>query len=161
MDSIILYGSALVLLGISYLKDKKKTKMALKKGWKSFENILPQFLWILLLVGILLAVLNTATISKIIGNESGIFGVMLAAIVGGITLIPGFIAFSTASALLNAGAGIMQIAAFISSLMMVGVVTMPVEMKTFGKKTTLLRNGLAFLFSFVVAFIFGLAVNWL
>ena len=49
----------------------------------------------------------------------------------------------------------MQLGAFISSLMMVGVVTAPVEIKYFGKKFTLLRNLLAFAFSFVVAFVIG------
>ena len=52
----------------------------------------------------------------------------------------------------------MQIGAFVSSLMMVGIVTMPVEIKYFGKKLTLLRNGLAFSFSFVVALFIGWVV---
>lgn len=133
--------------------------MALKKAWKSFENILPQFLVVLLLVGVLLAVLNTETISKFIGQESGFLGVALAAVIGAITLIPGFVAFPTAAMLLNGGAGYMQIAAFVSTLMMVGIVTMPVEIKYFGKKLTILRNALAFVFSFAVAIIIGLVVS--
>lgn len=158
MDSIIYYGLALLLLTVSFMKDKKKTKMALKKAWKSFENILPEFLVVILLVGFLLAILNTETISKIIGAESGWFGVLLAAIIGSITLIPGFVAFPTAALLLKSGAGYVQIAAFVSTLMMVGVVTMPVEMKYFGKKITIIRNVLAFLFSLIVAFLIGLVV---
>ena len=59
----------------------KKTKMALKKAWKAFENILPEFLVVILLVGFLLAILNPETISKIIGAESGWFGVILAGII--------------------------------------------------------------------------------
>ena len=35
--------------------------------------------------------------------------------------------------------------------MMVGVVTIPIERKTFGLRATLVRNGAAFLFSFAVA----------
>jgi len=68
-------------------------------------------------------------------------------------LIPGFIAFPTAALLLENGAGYMQIAAFISSLMMVGIVTLPMEFKYFGKKISIVRNILAFLFSFLVAFV--------
>jgi hypothetical protein len=60
--------------------------------------------------------------------------------------------------LLQGGAGYMQIGAFVSSLMMVGIVTIPVEIKFFGKKLTLLRNGLAFLFSFIVAIFIGWVV---
>jgi hypothetical protein len=64
-----------------------------------------------------------------------------------------------AAMLLQGGAGYMQIGAFVSTLMMVGVVTMPIEIKYFGKKLTILRNVLAFAFSFVVALIIRLAVG--
>lgn len=158
MSNYILYGITIILLIVSYYKDKKKTKMALKKAWKAFENILPEFLTVIMFVGLLLAVLNPQVISKIIGNNSGWFGVVIAALVGAITLIPGFVAFPTAAMLLQNGAGYMQIGAFVSTLMMVGVVTMPVEIKYFGKRLTILRNLFAFLFSFIVAYIIGRVV---
>lgn len=159
MDTYLFYGVTVLLLAISFFKDKKKTKMALKKGWKAFENILPQFLVVILLVGVLLAVLNTEVISKIIGSGSGWLGVILAAVIGAITLIPGFVAFPTAAMLLQSGAGYMQIGAFVSALMMVGIVTMPIEIKYFGKKLTILRNVLAFIFSFIVAYVIRLVVG--
>lgn len=159
MDTYLLYGVTILLLVLSFLKDKKKTKMSLKKAWKAFENILPEFLVVILLVGVLLAVLNTDVISKIIGSDSGWLGVMLAAVVGAITLIPGFVAFPMAAMLLQGGAGYMQIGAFVSTLMMVGVVTMPVEIKYFGKRLTILRNVFAFIFSFGVAYVLGLVVG--
>lgn len=72
--------------------------------------------------------------------------------------MPGFIAFPLAAALLENGAGYMQIAAFISTLMMVGVVTLPVEMKYFGKKASIIRNAEAFIFSLIIAFVMGVAI---
>ena len=90
--------------------------------------------------------------------DSGWLGVVLASIVGSITLIPGFIAFPTAAILLDGGAGYMQIGAFISTLMMVGVVTLPVEIRYFGKKLALYRNIFAFMFSFLVAYVIGVFV---
>lgn len=155
MEKVILYAVTAALVILSFSKDRKKTKKSLLKAWKAFENILPQFLGIIALVGIMIAVLNTEVIGKIIGSSSGWLGVFLASLIGAITLIPGFIAFPTASILLQSGAGYMQIGAFISSLMMVGVVTIPLEMKHFGKKATLLRNGLAYVFAFVAAFVIG------
>jgi uncharacterized membrane protein YraQ (UPF0718 family) len=133
--------------------------MALKKGWKAFDNILPEFLVVMLFVGVMLAVLDPQTISKFIGKDSGWAGVVFAALVGSVTLIPGFIAFPTASLLIQAGAGLMQIGAFISTLMMVGIITMPVEIKYFGKKMTIYRNLMAFLFSFFVAYVIGKVVG--
>lgn len=154
-STIIFYLLASTALIVSFVKDKNNTKMALKKAWKSFENILPQFLSILILIGIILAILTPEQISDIIGQESGWMGVILASMVGAITLIPGFIAFPLAAALLKSGAGYMQIAAFISTLMMVGIVTIPLEMKFFGKKAALIRNAEAFIFSLIVAFVMG------
>lgn len=156
--NISLYLVTLILLFISYLKDKGRTKKALRKSWKSFENILPDFLVVILFVGLLMAFLNHDVISKIIGTESGILGVFLASIVGSVTLIPGFVAFPTAAILLEGGAGYAQIAAFVSTLMMVGVVTIPVEIKYFGKKLTLYRNLFAYGFSLIVAAIIGMVI---
>jgi uncharacterized membrane protein YraQ (UPF0718 family) len=154
-----LYVITVILLAIAYINDPQKTKKALKKSWKAFETIMPQFLVVFLLVGMMLAVLNPEVISKIIGTESGWLGVLLAAVVGAVTLIPGFIAFPTAALLLQGGAGYMQMGAFISTLMMVGVVTLPVEIKYFGRKLAIYRNVLAFLFSFLVAFLIGQVVT--
>lgn len=149
--NIVLYGGTAILLSLSFLKDREKTKKALMKAWKAFENILPQLLVVILVVSLLLSLMDNAMILRIIGSESGWLGVVLASLVGSVTLIPGFVAFPTAAMLLKGGAGYMQIAAFISSLMMVGIVTLPVEMKYFGKRLAIYRNILAFCFSFVVA----------
>lgn len=155
METIILYGVTAALVVVSLVKSKQKTKKAFKKAWKAFENILPQFLGVIILVGLVLAFLDTKTISGIIGSNSGWLGVAIASAVGAITLIPGIIAFPTAALLVAGGAGYMQIGAFVSSLMMVGVVTLPVEFKFFGKKAAIVRNVLAFVFSFAVAFVLG------
>lgn len=158
MFNASLYALALIFLVVSYSKDKKKTKQALKKAWKSFENILPQFLAIIVSIGIMLSIIDAETITHFLGANSGILGTVGAAFVGAITLIPGFIAFPLAAALIDNGAGITQIAAFVSTLMMVGVLTIPLEVATFGKKVTFIRNGMAFIYSLLVAYIMGLVL---
>lgn len=105
------YVIALAALGVSLFKSKAKTVLALKKGWKSFENILPQFLSILIIIGVMLAILTPEQISKVLDSESGWYGVQIAAVIGSITLVPAFVAFPLAAALLRSGAGYMQIAA--------------------------------------------------
>ena len=153
-----LYVIAILALSVSLLKSKEKTILALKKAWKSLENILPQFLSILIIIGILLTVLSPEQISKLLGKESGWYGVLIAAVIGSVTLVPGFIAFPLAAALLKSGAGYMQIAAFISALMMVGIVTIPVEVEYFGKKAAAVRNIAAFVFSLIVALVMGVVM---
>jgi uncharacterized membrane protein YraQ (UPF0718 family) len=157
--TITLYVITAGLLAASFLKDKQKTKLALIKAWKSFENILPQFLAILMIIGILLAALSPETISRLIGRQSGWLGMVSASIVGSVTLVPGFVAFPLAAALLKCGAGFAQIAVFISTLMMVGIVTLPLEILYFGRKATITRNAAAFVFSFVVAGLIGVILR--
>lgn len=158
MFTYVLYGLAGAGLIISFYKDSGKTKLALKKAWKAFENILPQLLSILIIIGLALAILSPQTISMLIGTKSGAWGVFAAALIGSVTLIPGFVAFPLAAALLNSGAGYMQIAAFVSTLMMVGIVTLPMEMKTMGKQATIIRNVAAFVFSLIAAVIIGVVL---
>ena len=155
-------GIYVICLGValwSWFKDREKTRSAFRKAWRSFSNILPQFLGVLVLIAILLAYFDHEMISRILGEEAGWWGVIIAALVGAVTLIPGFVAFPTAALLIKSGAGLTQMAAFISTLMMVGIVTIPMESEYFGKKITIYRNLLAFLFSFIVAWLIGVVVG--
>lgn len=158
MFTYILYGLAGAGLVFSYYKNRDKTRAAVMKAWKAFENILPQLLSILIIIGLALAILSPQTISSLLGTSSGFWGVMAAALIGSVTLIPGFVAFPLAAALLNNGAGYMQIAAFVSTLMMVGIVTIPLEIKTMGKRATILRNVAAFVFSLISAIVIGVVL---
>lgn len=159
MFTYILYALAIIGLAISFFKDRQKTKAALMKAWKAFENILPQLLTIFLILAFALAIFPPETIRKLLGSESGILGILAAALIGSVTLMPGFVAFPLAAALLKSGAGYMQLAAFVSTLMMVGIITIPIEKKTFGLKATITRNASAFVFSFVVAVVMGVVLG--
>jgi uncharacterized membrane protein YraQ (UPF0718 family) len=151
MFTLVFYLLAGTALIVSVIKSREKTIMALKKAWMAFIGIMPEFFVVIITAGIVLAFLDPSTISQMLGQDSGALGVAIAAITGSITLMPGFIAFPLASVLRQQGAGILQIATFISTLMMVGIMTFPVERQVFGTKTAILRNTLAFGFSLVAA----------
>lgn len=140
MFTVIMYTAAFLWLACSFFKDREKTVLALKKARKSFFSILPSVLSVLLLMGLILAVLDEGTISRLLGADSGLPGFLAAAAAGSVTLIPGFVAFPLAASLLRAGAGYPQIAVFLSSLMMVGIATFPMEKKYFGRTCALKRN---------------------
>ena len=159
MFEIILYILAISFLVYSFMKDRKKTKIALMKAWKAFENIMPALLGVLTLIGLVLTVLSPKVITAVLGQNTGIWGMILTSLIGAITLIPAFVAFPMAASLLTGGAGIMQIAVFVSTLTMVGTVTAPLEAKYFGWKLTVLRNGFAYLFSFIAAIIIGVVLR--
>ncbi|MGI6028716.1 MAG: permease [Candidatus Heteroscillospira sp.] len=150
-----LYALAILWLGYSWFRDSAKTKLALKKAWKSFENILPSVLAVLLLIGLIMTFLDAETVSKLIGADTGFAGLCVAAVIGSITLIPGFVAMPLAAALLESGAGYAQIAVFISTLMMVGVASFPLEAKYFGRRATLKRNLLSLAVAAATSLVIG------
>lgn len=155
MTSFIMYGLCILITFFSFFKDREKTKHAYINAAKSFENIMPQFLCIVLIISIILSLIDPISISKFIGPNSSILGVSIASTIGSITTMPTFVAFSTGDILLKSGAGYTQVAAFISTSTMVGILTFSLETKYIGKKAAFYRNFIAFLFSFIVAALIG------
>ncbi|MCT4584602.1 MAG: permease [Peptostreptococcaceae bacterium] len=153
MSTYIIYGIVFLLLIVSSIKDGKKTKKALKMGLKSFTKLLPSMIPMFLIIGIVLSFVSPKTISMILGKDSGFIGVVIGIITGSIAFLPSFVAFPLGVNLLNQGAGYPQIAAFISSLMAVGIASIGLEMSYFGKETAILRNILGIVVSIIFALI--------
>ncbi len=152
---ITIYSLLAVTLGISFYKDKKKTKKAFIVARKALLKMAPSLLAILGIVGLILGILTPETISSLIGAEAGIWATILGAGLGALTLIPSLIAFPLAGSLLRAGATTMTISAFVTTLVMVGVITAPMEIESLGKKFTFFRNGLSFIVALIIAVIMG------
>lgn len=123
-----------------------------------FRNILVPFLNILILVSVALYLIPPSIISQFLGPESGALGLLIAAVVGSITLIPGFISYPIAAGLIKQGASYMVVATFMTTLMMVGVVTLPLEIKYFGKRVAITRNILNFIAAVIIGLIVGLVL---
>ncbi|WP_066497184.1 permease [Abyssisolibacter fermentans] len=153
----IFYVLVIVMLLVSYIADKKKTKKALKIALKKLKNILPAFLTMLIMVSIVLYLVPDAMIAKYLGEENILSGALIASLLGSISLMPGFIAFPLAKVLLSKGIKYCVIASFTTSLMMVGIITYPVEKKYFGSKLTIVRNIFSYVIVLILALIIGLA----
>lgn len=153
----VLYALALALLVFSYMKDKRKTKKALTVAWRSFSNILPTMLGIIDLIGLMLAVVPREVISGLFGHNSPA-GILLISLVGAVTLMPAFIAFPLAESLLSAGAGVAAVACFVTTLLMVGVLTAPAEAAYFGRRFTFWRNALGFVFALIIGCLMGVVL---
>jgi len=158
-STFIFYVLALTWLLVSFKKDRKKTVQALWRAYRSFVSILPAFAMIILLLSLLLVFLPEKTIAMFLGDKSGFLGYFIASIAGSITLIPGFVAFPMAKMLLENGAGMAQMAVFISTLMMVGVVTFPLESRYFRFRATLWRNILAYFYAFIIGYAVSVVVG--
>lgn len=120
-------------------------------------GILPLLIAVLAVVSVLLAAVPSATLSRILGGE-GPLAFVVALAVGSVALIPGFVAYPLAALLRDNGAGTPALAAFITSLMMVGVLTLPIEIRFFGRRVAVVRNLLAFAGAVVVAVLMSLVL---
>lgn len=147
-----------IAIACSLLVDRQKTWYGIKKGLKMFMNLLPALLNILVLVSIVLYLLPKETLVKWLGHDSGGLGLIVAAILGSISLIPGFIAFPLGSILLKSGVSYQVIAVFITTLMMVGILTLPLEAKYFGMRVALLRNALSFIGAVIIGVFIGILI---
>jgi len=149
----IITGLALL---ISVLVSREKTVNAVKIGLKKFLNILPAFISMLIAVSVILYLIPDRTIIRYLGNENLFLGVLAASLLGSVTLMPGFIAFPLSGILLSKGVAYMVLSAFTTTLMMVGVVTYPIEKEYFGVKVTILRNIISVGIAIFVALMTGL-----
>jgi len=140
----------------SLLANRERTRSALKIAAKRFLHIFPAFLTMIILVSIILFLLPDEVISDYLGGDNIFIGVILASFLGSITFMPGFIAFPLSGILLQRGVAYMVLAAFTTTLMMVGVLTAPIEKAYFGMKVTILRNVISFFIALIVAVMIGL-----
>ncbi len=128
------------LLVLSFLKNKEKTKAALKKALYKFSRILPVFILVMAGFALIVTFLSSELLNKYIGIQSGIKGIVLSLGLGSIAVMQGFAAFPLCAALKSQGIPYYIIAAFSLSLMNVGIVTFPIEKKILGFSVAFIRN---------------------
>ncbi len=151
-----LYIVAGLALLVSLVFSREKTVRSVKIAARRFIKIFPAFLIMIILVSIVLYLVPDVVISRYLGSENKFTAMVLASLLGSIAFIPGFIAFPLAGILVQKGVAYMVIAAFTTTLMMVGVLTAPIEKAYFGLKVTIVRNVIGFFIALVVAVMIGL-----
>jgi len=159
MIPIIILTAVLTL--ISFVFDKKKTLEGIKKGTMMFLKILPTLLSVIILVSVVLYFVSDKVLLEYLGKDAGLGAYLSAAIIGSVSIIPGFIAYPLASILLKTGVSLSVLSVFITTLKMVGILTIPIEAKFFGLKTAIIRNALSFVGALVVGVIMALILNYL
>ncbi len=147
-----------IFLAISFFKDKKRTKQALKMALGMGRGMLGSILSIIFLIGLILTILPPEDIAEFVERQSLMLATVVSALFGTITLIPAFIAFPLVGTLVHAGVGIVPAVAFLTTLTMVGIVTFPLEKREFGLKFAAVRNGLSFLFAILIALVMGVII---
>ena len=155
---LVLFIITSIAITISVFADLKKTLEGMKRGFMQFAKLVPTLFTIIIMISIALYFTPNEVLIKYLGTEAGILAYGSAAIIGSIVLLPGFIAYPLAGILVKSGVSYAVISIFITTLMMVGIMTLPIESKYFGHKTALLRNALSLagslLIGAIMAFIY-------
>jgi len=150
---------ALGLMAFSYLKDKQRTMEALKGTFKILYTIMPVLIFVFVLMGVIQAYVSRETIAAILGEKTGVLGILYAELVGSIALFLPPAVFPFGGYLHDNGAAYGPIAGFVFTAILIGVTTLPLEFKLLGKRFTLARNILTFIIAFFLALFMGVVLE--
>lgn len=91
----------------------------------------------LAVVALTLSLLPQELIVRYMGSDRPLLAALGGALGGSVTLMPGFIAFPLAGILLSKDVAGTALSAFTTTLMMVGILTFPVERRYLGARVTI------------------------
>ena len=150
---------ALVCLLWAFFKDPSRARKSLEIACRSLWRILPMVLAIIVVIGLMLGFVPREFIARVVGEKAGLKGVLLVAPLGAVLYIPSLVSFPLAASLLECGASVTSVAVFITTLTMIGLVTLPLEIKELGRRLALWRNILSFLVAVVIGILMGLILG--
>ena len=154
MTYLCILTSALVL--ISFATDRPKTIKAMKVAFKKFVGLLPAFMVMLILVSATLFFIPDEVILDQLEQRGHLSGLAIAVTFGSVTIMPGFIAFPLCGILLQKGVSYLVLSGFSTTLMMVGIITYPLERVYFGTRVTVIRNIVSLIIALIVALVTGI-----
>ncbi len=137
---------ALVLAAVTWRRGGAALALdGLASGGGFLLRVLPLLVAAFLTAGLIQALVNKETVTRWLGTGSGWRGLALACLGG--ALIPGgpYVYYPIAGALLNTGAGIGVLVAFVSAKNLWSVSRIPMELALLGPDLTLIRYGITFI----------------
>lgn len=115
LANLLMYASAFALGAYALTRPDKSFQAGLMRGAEQFIIILPRMLCALIAAEFLALLIPTEFISGYLGHEAGIIGILIGSVVGLMVPSGPVISFSIAATLMNAGASIPSIIAFLTA----------------------------------------------
>ena len=100
---VLIYVITGIAVITSLIADRGKTLKSFQVAGRKMLKIAPAFLTMTILVSIVLYIVPDESISRYLGQESKLLGLLIAYTLGSISLMPGFIAFPLCGVLLEKG----------------------------------------------------------
>jgi len=146
IPTIIMGVIAIALLIIGYQKGGGEHILGLKSAGNILLQITPLLIFAFIIAGMIQVLIPAQMISKWIGAESGLRGILIGTAVGG--LMPGgpYVSLPIAAGLLRTGASIGTMVAFLTGWSLWAITRLPMEIGLMGWKFTLIRLACTFFF---------------
>jgi len=123
---------------------------AIKKSFKSFLSLSPMIVAIIALVGLLKAFITPELLSSLF-VKNAFYDTFIGLIAGAVAVGQAIISYILGGELLKDGVSMYGVSAFMLAWVTLGIVQLPLEASVLGVKFTILRNILAFIFTFIIA----------
>jgi uncharacterized membrane protein YraQ (UPF0718 family) len=153
IPTLIMALLALILLIIGYSRGEGQHIAGLKSAMKMTVDILPMLIFAFIMAGMIQTLLPQELLSKWIGEESGIRGILIGTVAGGITPGGPYVSLPLAAGFLRAGAGIGTMVAFLTAWSLWAVSRLPMEIGVMGWKFTVVRLACTFFFPPIAGFL--------
>jgi len=153
IPTLVMALLAVILLIIGYSKGEGQHIAGLKSAMKMSVDILPMLIFAFIMAGMIQTLLPQELLSKWIGEESGIRGILIGTVAGGITPGGPYVSLPLAAGFLRAGAGIGTMVAFLTAWSLWAVSRLPMEIGIMGWKFTLVRLTCTFFFPPIAGFL--------
>lgn len=139
IPTIIMGLLAIVLFLIGYYKGQGEHIDGVKSALKMTVEVLPLLIFAFIVSGMVQVLIPRELLSRWIGAESGIRGIFIGTVAGG--LAPGgpYVSMPIAAGLLHSGASVGTIVAFLTGWSLWAVGRLPMEIGILGWKITLIR----------------------
>lgn len=146
IPTIIMGVIAIVLLVIGFQKGGGEHIVGLKSAGNLLIQITPLLIFAFIIAGMIQVLIPNELISNWIGAESGIRGILIGSVAGG--LAPGgpYVSLPIAAGLLRTGASVGTMVAFITAWSLWAVTRLPMEIGIMGWKFALIRIACTFFF---------------
>lgn len=130
---------------------KNRVRQSIKKSLKTFINILPIVIGMLLLTSLLIKLLPEH-ISAGLFSRYDFFNVLLSASIGSVATGHPLASYILGGELLAKGISLLAVTALIISWVTVGIVQLPAEAILLGRRFAIYRNLISFLFALVIPY---------
>lgn len=153
IPTIVMACLAVILLVIGYSKGESQHITGLKSALKMTIDVLPLLIFAFIMAGMIQTLLPHELLSRWIGEESGIRGILIGTIAGGITPGGPYVSLPLAAGFLRSGASLGTMVAFITAWSLWAVSRLPMEIGIMGWKFTVVRLACTFFFPPIAGFL--------